>query len=378
MNRLVTLLPEHVLRWVVLGLFLVVGWFVVEGFDATTTSLLVLGLYYAVAGTSFNFLFGSLGVFSLAQPVFLAVGGFSGVYLYNTYGLSPWLTVLIAPVLAAIVALPVALAAVRAGGGAVLTALITLILAQAVPPILLGIDALGGAVGLYVNPANGSGEAVMQYQSGTPYARILLVLNVVMIGFWMWWRRSRFGYFSTALHDSPEASAAIGVPNTRLKVVVFVISAMMAAPAGVVYAQYNLLSTPDLYFSAVALFQVIVVALVGGSARPWGAIVGSVLVTYVASTASELSGGTPGVGPLTFAAIFLLMALLLPRGISGTWAAIVERRRGPVAGGPGAVAAASSESAESGPADGERPGQDEVRRSLGQIEDARHSSSTTR
>jgi branched-chain amino acid transport system permease protein len=357
---------ERVLRWVVLGLFLVVGWFSLGNFDATTTSLLVLGLYYAVAGTSFNFLFGSLGIFSLAQPVFLAVGGFSGVYLYNTYNLSPWLTLLLAPIIAAIVALPVALAAVRAGGGAVLTALITLILAQAVPPILIGIDELGGAVGLYVNPpeAGGSAAAVMQFGTGAPFARILLVINVVMIGFWMWWKTSRFGYYSAALHDSPDAAEAVGVPNTRLKVAVFIISAMMAAPAGVVYAQYNLLSTPDLFFGAVALFQVIVVALVGGAARPWGALVGALVVTYVASKASELSGGKPGVGPLTFAAIFLLMALLLPRGISGTWAAIADRRRGPVAGSIGSVSAADTPA----PADAvdEGPEQDEVRRSLSQ------------
>lgn len=333
MNRL-TAIPEHIRRWVVLGLFLVVGWFVVAGFDAPTTSLIVLGLYYAAAGLSFNYLFGSLGIFSLAQPVFLAVGGFSGVYLYNTFDISPWLTLLIAPVLAGIIALPVALAAARAGGGAVLTALITLILAQAVPPILIGIDELGGAVGLYVDPPHegSSAASVMQYDTGAPFARILLVLNVFLIGFWMWWRRSRFGYYSAALHDSPEASQAVGVPNTRLKVSVFVISAMMAAPAGVMYAQYNLLSTPDLFFGPIALFQVIVVALVGGAARPWGTLVGSLFVTYVAAKASELSGGKPGVGPLTFAAIFLLMALLLPRGISGTWAALVDRRRGPVAG----------------------------------------------
>jgi branched-chain amino acid transport system permease protein len=363
MKRLTSLIPESILRWLVLGVFLAVGWFVVGGLTATATSLLVLGLYYALAGTSFNFLFGSLGILSLAQPVFLAVGGFSGVYLYNTHDVSPWATLFIAPFFAAIIALPVALAAVRAGGGAVLTALITLILAQAVPPILIGVEALGGAVGLYVDPPQGSPAAVMQYQSGVPYARILLVLNVVMIGFWMWWRRSRFGYYSAALHDSPEASASVGVPNTRLKVATFMISAMMAAPAGVVYAQYNLLSTPELFLGAVALFQVFVVALVGGAARPWGALVGSLFVTYVAAEASELSGGRPGVGPLTFAAIFLVMALLMPRGISGTWAALVERR-GTLAAG--SLATASADELPPSTAEGTEvgPEQDKIRHSV--------------
>jgi branched-chain amino acid transport system permease protein len=367
MNRIAVLTSERVRPWLVLVAFLVAAWFVLGGVAATTTSLIVLGLYYAVGGISFNFLFGSLGVFSLAQPVFLAVGGFTGVYLYNNFQILPWASLLIAPVVAGILALPVALAAVRAGGGAVLTALITLILAQAVPPILIGIKALGGAVGLYLNGPIGSPASVMQFDSGIPFARILLVINVLLIAFWMWWRRSRWGFFSAALHDSPEASQAVGVPNTRLKVAVFVIAAMMAAPAGVVYAQYNLLTTPDLFFGAVALFQVIVVALVGGAARPWGAMVGALLITWISAKAVELAGGKPGVGPLTFAAIFLIMALLLPRGISGTWAQYVERRRRGRAsshdGPPVApdVAGTAPPGAELGPA------QDEVRQSLTQL-----------
>jgi branched-chain amino acid transport system permease protein len=371
MNPLTTLGSERVRPWLVLAAFLVVGWFAAVRFDAPTTSLLVLGLYYAAAGTSFNFLFGSLGVFSLAQPVFLAVGGYTGVKLYDTFHISPWLSLLIAPIFAAIIAFPGALAAVRAGGGAVMTALITLILAQVVPPILIGIKALGGAVGLYVDPAEPDKAAgAMQFAEGGSFVRILLVLNIVLIGFWMWWRRSRFGFYSSALHDSPEASQAVGVPNTRLKVAVFVLAAMMAAPAGVIYAQYNLLTTPDLFFGSVALFQVIVVALVGGAARPWGAVVGSLLITYLSSKATELAGGRPGVGPLTFAAIFLLMALLLPRGISGTWARLVDRtrgRRGRADGAPPGEALVAPEVEEPGiPAQDLGPEQNQIRHSLTQ------------
>jgi branched-chain amino acid transport system permease protein len=369
MNRLTGVVPERVRPWVVLAAFLVIGWFAAVRFDAPTTSLIVLGLYYAAAGTSFNFLFGSLGVFSLAQPVFLAVGGYTGVKLYNTFGISPWIALILAPIIAGIIALPGALAAVRAGGGAVLTALITLILAQVVPPILIGIKSLGGAVGLYVDPPKGSPEAVMQFAESGPFVRILLVVNVLLIAFWMWWRRSRFGFYSAALHDSPEASQAVGVPNTRLKVAMFVIAAMMAAPAGVVYAQYNLLTTPDLFFGSVALFQVIVVALVGGAARPWGALVGSLLITFLSAKATDLAGGRPGVGPLTFAAIFVIMALLLPRGLSGTWARYADRwrrrtGRGSTAADGAPVAPEADAPRIPGPELG--PEQDEIRQSLTQ------------
>jgi hypothetical protein len=45
---------------------------------------------------------------------------------------------------------------------------------------------------------------------------------------------------------------------------------------------------------------------------------------------TSLANGAPGVGPLTFAGVFLLIALLMPRGLTGTWAQLVEwleRRR---------------------------------------------------
>jgi branched-chain amino acid transport system permease protein len=325
-----------------IGLFVLLagGWFLLDALDAATVSILVLALYYAVAGTSFNFLYGSLGVFSLAQPVFLAVGGYTGVYLYNTYGISPWISLFIAPVVAAVVALPVAFASVRAGGGAVLTALITLIISQAVPPLLIAIKPLGGAVGMYVTLQDHPKAVDMQFADPATFGQIFLVINVVLIAFLIWWRRSRLGYFSSAVRDSEIASAASGVPNSRMKIIVFCVAAMIAAPAGVVYAQYNLLTTPDLFLGPTALFQVIVVALVGGSARPWGTLIGSVIMVYISKEVSDLANGAPGIGPLTFAFVFVIIALIMPRGISGTWNAIVARRRGFKGGGMSLTGAA--------------------------------------
>ena len=110
--------------------------------------------------------------------------------------------------------------------------------------------------------------------------------------------------------------------------------ARIAAPAGVIYAQYNLLVNADLFLGATTLFQVIVVALVGGSARPWGALVGAVLVTQLSYHVTKASNGRPGVAPLTFAAVFLVVALLVPRGLSATWDRLLKSRHGPGQGPP--------------------------------------------
>jgi branched-chain amino acid transport system permease protein len=304
------------------------GWSFLGLLPAASLSVLVLALYYAVGGTSFNFLYGSLGVFSLAQVVFLAVGGYTDVYLYDRFGVSPWLSLLIAPVAAALLALPVALASIRAGSGPIITALITLIVAEAIPPILISIGPLGGAIGLYVtSPAHPTFWS-MQFSSQTAFARTLFVYCVLVMVLLTLWKRSRAGYYVTAIKDSPEASAAIGIPNTRIRILTFMVSAAIAAPAGVIYAQYSLEVNSDLFLSTTALFEVIVVALVGGASRVWGGFVGAIVIVLLSNEITSLANGAPGVGPLTFAGVFLLIALIMPRGLTGTWAQIVEWREG--------------------------------------------------
>jgi len=312
---------------VALAVALAAGWFLLGALGAGTVAVLVLALYYAIPAASFNFLFGSLGVFSLAQAVFVAVGAYTDVYLYNVYGVSPWLSLLIAPVFAGIIALPIALASVRAGTGAVLTALITLIISEAIPPILIAIKPLGGAIGLYVKTKANPSFWDMQFGSGVSFARMFLVLNVLIIVFMMWWNRSRFGFFVRAIRDSPDASAAVGIPTARMRILTFVIAAALAAPAGVVFAQYSLETTADLFLGGTALFEVIVIALVGGAARAWGSVVGAVVIVYVANAMSNAANGAPGIGPLTFAAVFVVIAVAMPRGLSGTWALLADRRR---------------------------------------------------
>ena len=317
-------------RWLVLLVFFVAAWFVIGALPAAELAVIVLALYYAAAGSSFNLLYGTLGIFSMAQPVFVAVGGYTSVYLYSAHGVSPWASIPIAMVFAGILALPIGFIAMRRSG-TVITALVTLIVSEAAPPILAAIKPLGGSIGLYLNVKSGDDWGAMQFADPSVFGHILLVVNVVIIGVLMWFGRSRTGKWVVAVKDSPQAAAAVGIPVVRVRVAIFIASAMIAAVPGVVFAQYNLLVNADLFLGTSALFQIIVAALIGGSARPWGTLVGAVLIVEVSHYLTQASNGRPGIGPLTFAAAFLIMALVMPRGISGAWAALIPRRfRGPV------------------------------------------------
>ena len=128
---------------------LVAGWFILGALPAAQLAVMVLVLYYASAGASFNLLYGSLNVFSLAQPVFVAVGGYTSVYLYASHNISPWIGLLAGMAVAGALAVVISFVAMRRPG-TVVTALVTLIISEAAPPVFSAIKGLGGAVGLYL------------------------------------------------------------------------------------------------------------------------------------------------------------------------------------------------------------------------------------
>ncbi len=344
-------------RWAVLLVFFIAAWFLIGSLPAAQLAVIVLALYYSAAGYSFSLLYGSLGIFSLAQPVFVAIGGYTSVYLYSSHGISPWAAIPIAMVVAAVIALPIAFVAMR-HTGTVITALVTLLVSQAAPPVLAAIKPLGGSIGLYLTVTKGNDWGAMQFADASIFARMLLVVNVLVIAGLMWFGRSRTGRWVQAVKDSQQASAAVGIPVRRVRVSVFVAAAMIAAVPGVVFAQYNLLANANLFLSTSALFQIIVAALIGGSSRPWGTLIGAILIVEASNHLTQAFNGRPGVGPLTFAAVFLLMALVMPTGISGTWSKLMSRRQhGPVrSGGAGPVPGAGQDVARGERAEGATTG----------------------
>ena len=68
-----------------------------------------------------------------------------------------------------------------------------------------------------------------------PYFAMLALL-CLCLALLTWLARSKFGLFVRALREDQDAAAALGVNTTRYKVLVFVVTTMMAAAAGAVQA----------------------------------------------------------------------------------------------------------------------------------------------
>jgi len=113
-----------------------------------------------------------------------------------------------------------------------------------------------------------------------PTYYVMLFLFLISMGIMLWLAASRFGLFIRALREDEEAAAALGVNTVRYKVMVFVITAMMAAAAGTIQAHYIGIITPNILL-ILQMSIVIAMAVIGGLESVVAAAIGAVVILFM-------------------------------------------------------------------------------------------------
>ena len=125
--------------------------------------------------------------------------------------------------------------------------------------------------------------------------------------------RSRFGLVMIAMRDAEARTRFLGYRPERYKLVVFTLSAMMAAIGGALYVPQVGIINPGEFAPANSIEAVIWVA-VGGRGTLVGAVLGAVLVN---GGKTLLTGALPDAWLFALGALFILVTLFLPRGLLG-------------------------------------------------------------
>ena len=142
--------------------------------------------------------------------------------------------------------------------------------------------------------------------------------------------RSRFGKVLVAVRDAESRTRFLGYRPERYKLVVWVLSAVMAAIGGALYVPQVGIINPGEFAPANSIEAVIWVA-VGGRGTLSGAILGAVLVN---GGKTILTGALPEVWLFALGALFIVVTLFLPRGILGLIPAQREQGDPPLPAAP--------------------------------------------
>jgi len=285
-------------------------------------------LDWGILGIGFDLLFGWTGLLSFGQAAFFGTGGFVSAYLlvYHVIG-SVWLALAIGTVAAGMFGLLVGWLAVRRIG--IYFAMITLAFGQMAffmenSPLSAYTGGENGIPGVPV-PTIGFGASAISIRPGLPMYFLLAAMFVACFILARRITQSPFGLVLRAIKENTARAAMLGHAVPRYKLATFVIAALFAGLAGGLLGVLQSFMPPDA-FSLDTSGQLVVQTVIGGVGTLIGPTIGAALWLWLRDNLQLI----PQVGALwklVLGLVFVVLVIVLRRGICGEIREIWRRRQ---------------------------------------------------
>jgi branched-chain amino acid transport system permease protein len=286
------------------------------------TLLIFIGLNTMVT-VGLCLLMGYTGQVSLGQAAYYGIGAYISAILSKTYNVDPWLAMLIAALVTGAFAYSIGYLIFRLKGNYLAMAtlgigIIMWILFRQLSQFTGGPDGMSGipylSIGGFVFDTT-----FKRYYLVWFFTLALLFISQNII-------RSRTGRALRSIHGSEDASESIGINVARLKVKIFVLSAVFASLAGSLFVHHLRFVSPQ-QFDFLASVKLVVMAVIGGLASIWGAIFGAA-TTNILSNELLLNFGELDI--IVYGLILMLVMIFMPQGLFVKLKEIVTLWRGRV------------------------------------------------
>jgi ABC-type branched-subunit amino acid transport system ATPase component/ABC-type branched-subunit amino acid transport system permease subunit len=268
---------------------------------------------WAVFGVSWNILSGYGGQLSFGHASFFGIGAYVVTLALVYWNLTPWLGIPLGMIVAGLAAVLIGLPTFRLRGHYFALSMLAYPLA-----ILYFLQYLGfQEMSLPMHREHPA--AFLEFTDPRLYTLVAVGLLIAGVFVCMIVENSRFGLALLAIRQNELAAEAAGI-NARLwKMRALVVSGMIAAAAGGLYACVLLVVTPDSVFGMLVSAQAVVVTLFGGVASVWGPVLGAaILVPLAESLNAELGNILPGIQGVVYGGAIIGIMLASPDGLFWT------------------------------------------------------------
>jgi branched-chain amino acid transport system permease protein len=302
-----------------------------------TLQLLAICLVYGGLATSYDLMFGHTGMLSFGHALYFAAGIYGTGILIDVTDWPLWIAAVVAIAGASVLAMLLGAVALRTSG--IAFAMVTLAFAQ-VGAIAVARNPgglTGGDEGLPLNGERLPSGLVGVLNTANLYW-IALAFAVVAVFVVHRISQAPAGRVLAAVRDDDRRVGVIGLDPYRFRLLAFVISAALAAAAGVVYLLLVGGASPSVAASDLTLSLPVIVVL-GGPGTRWGPLMGGFAFAFLdhrltAVGSSDAVASLPGVlrGPLSqplfiLGTIFILAVYFFPGGLSGLAPRLAPLRR---------------------------------------------------
>jgi ABC-type branched-subunit amino acid transport system ATPase component/ABC-type branched-subunit amino acid transport system permease subunit len=283
------------------------------------TLLNYIGLYSIVA-LGLVLLTGVGGLTSFGQAAFVGLGAYATGYLTTAHELSPWLGLLAGLGVTAAVALVLGFLTLRLSGHYL--PLGTIAWGISLYFLFGNLEFLGGHTGL-------TGIPVLEFfglklSTGREFYYLIWVVLLGAVLATQNLLDSREGRAIRALKGGGLMAESMGVDTARTKTIIFLIAALFACVSGWLYAHLQRFVNPTPFGLHIGI-EYLFMAVVGGAAHVWGALVGAGVLTILKQWLQDLLPkifGQSGNFEVIFFGIMLI--LVLQRAREGIWPWLVR------------------------------------------------------
>jgi branched-chain amino acid transport system permease protein len=249
------------------------------------TTLAVQIAVFATATLSVSLLLGSAGLLSFGQGLYLGVGSYATGIMLRDFGFGLLPTLFLATLAGALVASVLAVLIVRRRG--IYFVMLTLAFAQmGYFAMLAAKDVTGGENGMTGLPRsfNIAGVTIASHLS-----LYVLTATGFLVAFLAVQRlnASPFGSVLTAIRENETRSEALGYNVKLFKIAVFAVAGGIAGLSGAMHV-VSLGFVPPNDIEPEISQRILLMAIIGGTSSPAGALVGTIFYTVVSEALSAL------------------------------------------------------------------------------------------
>ena len=286
--------------------------------NPAVTGIAVFALMFAAAAVGWNIFSGYTGYIALGHAAYFGLGAYAFAIMTQNWhvqgGYGAFLIAPLAGLVAAIFAIPLGWLSLRVRRHTFIVITIAMFfIFQLLAYNLTRFT--NGSIGLNLPIPLDWNSTFYNY----PFYYVTLAILLLAIAISWWVRNSKYGLGLLAIRDDEDRALGLGVKTGPSKLAAFVISAFIVGMVGAVWGYFIESIYPPTAFDATFDVAIALMAFLGGMGTISGPILGA-LILESTQQYFTLQFVSPGYYLIAYGGLFLIVILLLPRGIIPTLA----------------------------------------------------------
>ncbi len=290
--------------------YLALSWSVTNSYYQLILTLVPI---WAAFGVSWNILSGYGGQLSFGHASFFGIGGYAVTLALAYWNLTPWLGIPFGMIVGGVAAVIIGTPTFRLRGHYFALSML------AYPLAILYFLQYFGFQEMSLAMHREAPAAYLEFSDPRFYTIVAVGLLIMAVLVCMLVENSRFGLALLAVRQNELAAEAAGIDSKTWKMRALIVSGMIAAAAGGLYACVQLVVTPDSVFGMLVSAQPVVLTLFGGVASLWGPVIGAAFLVPLSKFLDAYAGNVlPGIQGVVYGAAVIIIILAAPDGLYWT------------------------------------------------------------